>query len=105
MKGTENQSTLVSISIHAFSNRIFEMNFVHYFLFLNPDMGNLHNFTRSTCSKEKEINKIIRPVSGLTATEKWSSFNVNIWEDQLVEEAVSDWEAFHPRQYKPSSIT
>jgi len=31
------------------------------------------------------------------------SLHVNTWVDQQVEEAASDWEAFHPRQPKPSS--
>jgi len=31
------------------------------------------------------------------------ALNVNTWEDRLVEEAASDWEAFHPGQPKPSS--
>lgn len=47
---------------------------------------------------------LIREVSGLNVAEKQlEALKVNTWEDQLVEEAASDWEAFHPRQPKPSS--
>jgi hypothetical protein len=43
------------------------------------------------------INKKSKKACGLIA-----QINVNTWEDQLVEESTSGWEAFHPRQPKPS---
>jgi hypothetical protein len=54
--------------------------------------------------KTRRKRKLIREVSRLNVAEKQlEALKVNTWEDQLVEEAASDWEAFHPRQPKPSS--
>jgi hypothetical protein len=61
---------------------------------------------KQACYKENpKKKKLIREVSGLNVGDEkqLEALKVNTWEDQLVEEAASDWEAFHPRQPKPSS--
>lgn len=74
---------------------------IRLFPFLNSNMGNQNNF-RALMLRNGEGNKLAgykkkshQGFSGLNVVKKQpKALNFNTWEDQLVEEAACDWEAF-----------